>query len=134
MATSRTLLLLLSGAALGAGLVIACGDDSPADVDAGPACDCPAAEAPLSTGRIEVVEYPATIPAGGSMAQPATCDEGALMLSGGCFVDLAAPAGVVLNVAGRQGTEGQIWQCQWTNSEASPVAARAQAVCLNPAE
>lgn len=138
--TMRAPLLILTGAFLGAGIVVACGDDSPADVDAqdaSPTCDCPSAEPPLA-GRITiddvfVVEVP--LPANDSAGNGVTCPAGKTLLSGSCRLQTADPE-VTLSEAGfNDATPGLIsWDCAWNNPTPRANTGIVRVMCLSPAE
>lgn len=122
---------LVTGAALGAVVVIACSDDSPGDADAG-TCECPAAEPPIA-GRVARIRGTVAIDPNAVGVQGAICPAGATLLGGSCRLMDGDPR-IVLNDAGIVNGGGQGYQCQWKSS--SPVADTgiAEAICLMPAQ
>lgn len=133
MTTLRWLPAMLAGAALSAGLILACSDDSPHDADAA-VCDCPAAEAPLA-GRIVERTVDITIAANGGGAGGAACPGGATLLGGGCTVEVpgTAPGTLTQFESGPRNAGGPIYACQWSSTLQSPSTGRATAICLLPA-
>lgn len=140
--TLRTPVLLFTlGATFGAVVVVACGDDSPNDVDAADAddltCDCAPAEPPLA-GRIVIQEItaPVTLPAGGFGVQGLQCVGGTL-LTGSCRLNTLGPEPeVTLSEAGLDDrTPGVIaWQCVWNNPTPREIMGEVRVLCLMPAE
>ena len=130
---------LLAGAACATALILACGDDSPADADAAPLCDCPAAEAPLA-GRIVFVDQviePDTI---GQIQATARCEDDWVLLGGGCTVESGNPHSLILNTSGTSPNDitssplGGDYRCYWKNPDNLQIdAVRARAICLVPA-
>jgi hypothetical protein len=132
MHLSRSLLLVAAGVALGALLVLSCGDDAPTDADAAaPVCDCPAAEAPLSADRFEEKEQTVTIPAGETVTSGLVCDAPAIFWSGGCDVQGTTPVDSFLTRSLPSTTTG--WQCTWKNPGGNEDTGIVRIVCLNPA-
>ena len=82
----RLLVLLLIAFAAGIGLVIACSDDAPADVDAA-SCDCEGFEPTIDAARLYTRRNVVDNGGGGDPAQAeAQCDEGDILLGGGCWI------------------------------------------------
>lgn len=134
----KTLFTILAAALGGAALVVACSDDSPPDADAA-VCDCPAAEAPITSSRMHRVD--ATAPAAtNALASPsAACPAGEIFISGGCYIDVDNTAREVTlmfagAVPGDAAQEARAWECRFVNRSATATATvRAQALCLRPA-
>lgn len=127
----NSLALLVVGAVGGIALIVACSDDSPSDADAA-VCDCPAAEPPL-TGRIVSVRQSGPITIGGSGQAEATCPDGALVLGGGCEVEVPDPT-ILLRETRiiRGGTER--FRCLYSADAATTANnVTAEAICLTPA-
>jgi hypothetical protein len=130
MSKPTSLAYLVGGVVLGVALVVACGDDSPTDVDAADAaCNCPAAEPPLS-GRITRVRADNNLSPGAGGAAAASCPAGALALGGSCEV-AATDTNVVL-LSSRFVAEG--YRCDWSTVNATMArTGTAEVVCLSPA-
>jgi len=121
---------LAAGVACGIALIVACGDDTPGDVDAADAaCNCPAAEPPLA-GRITHVRGDNTLSPGGGGVASVFCPAGAIVLGGACEV-LVTDTNVVL-LDSR--FEGGGYRCDWSTVNATmPRTGTAEVVCLTPA-
>lgn len=133
MSLSRWILPTLAGIAVGATLVIACSDDSPSDADAA-ACDCPAAEPPI-TGRVMSVTSPTAIGANTSGSQVAQCPAGAILLGGGCRLDLGVDdPQILISVAAPSTAIPNAFACQWVSTSSQTRTAVAEARCLVPAQ
>lgn len=135
----RTPLLLFSGAVLGAAIVVACGDDSPTDVDAadgGTSCDCPAAEPPLD-GRITIrnLEAPVELSASSSGTQSLRCGVGETLLTGSCRLATMDPE-VTLSEAGldENSPDDIGWRCVWNNATPRANTGIVRVLCLSPSE
>ncbi len=134
----KRLVSLLAAALAGAVVVVACSDDSPKDADAA-ACDCPAAEAPLTATRMHRVDDGGTIAANSIADATAGCPAGELFVSGSCYIDTDNTAReVTLMYAGAlpsdATSEARGWGCRFVNRSATATATyRAQALCLRPA-
>ncbi len=133
----RSLLLLFCGSILGVGLVVACSDDSPGDVDAA-ACDCPDAEAPLAGRLVRVSSAALTVAPNSQNGTFASCPTNATLVSGGCYIDDDQTGRQLYATAfgptgpGQQSLLG--WRCDYINGSAAGTAViHAEAVCLNPA-
>ncbi len=129
----KTLVTAIGGAACATILILACSDDSPPSVDAA-VCDCPAAESPIP-GRVTLVRgTAASVAAGGfTGGGNAICPTGAIVLSGGCFVDGFAIADITLQGFGKvDGQEGHY--CVWLNNHTEAQMVHAEATCLVPAQ
>lgn len=128
----KNLVLVLSGAVSVVVLMVACGDDDPAAVDAAVTCACDPSEPPLA-GRIVRVEDRVTAQTFGLNAT-AVCASGATLLGGGCF--LQGTGAVRLIESGDPGSDPAAgrWSCAWIN-ETGPqdVTVVAWATCLMPA-
>jgi|GEM_PF-5998313 len=131
MKTPSILAALIVGAFGGAGLIVACSDDSPSDADAA-VCDCPAAEPPL-TGRIIVNTSVISIPANGLGVGGAGCPSGSLLIGGGCKLD-ADDIGIRLMSAGadRRVPEAISYLCVWSSTSATDRTGTGEAFCLLP--
>ncbi len=128
----KTVIAVFSGATLATAFILACSDDSPADVDAA-VCDCPAGEPPVPT-RLTVVEGSPESAAPGSALAIALCPTGAKVISGGCFVDEAAANDITISGFGKLelgGQEGH--ECRWYNNHSQAQMVHAEATCLVPA-
>lgn len=129
----RSILLVVSGAAMGVALVISCGNPTPA-ADAADVCNCPSAEPPLA-GRVVRVQQTGDIPASTEFYNlRAYCAAGATVVGGGCR--LAGPSTqVTLRENGPDPQQtGDGWYCGFGNSSAAPISATATVICLNPAQ
>ena len=129
----RTWILAMSiGAIASAATVIACSDDSPGDADAA-TCDCPAAEPPL-TGRIMSRTRQEPIAAMGNAAPVAVCNNGEVILGGGCRLmtldgRIALSSGGILRQAGTESFE-----CAFVSTSPAANTGIAEAICLAPAQ
>lgn len=141
MRIATSVLLFGTGVVAGVFLVVSCGDDSPARVDAAVdapvdspsvTCDCPAVEPPLD-GRIVVVDLTIVIAANGTGTAEASCPTGAKILSGSCTTEVRNPVrDVTLRRSGF--FEGErSWGCDFRNNESTPVAVKSSVICLLPA-
>lgn len=133
MKTRTWIVASLFGVVLGAGLVIACSDDSPGDADAA-VCDCPAAEPPLA-GRIVAVKTQGEIAANSGGAVGAQCAPGATILGGGCSM-MTPDNRVVLREAriDRTVPAQPTYVCEWASPGAPANTGFAEAICLMPAQ
>ena len=131
MHRSKTLLSCLVGITIGIGLVLSCSDDSPTRADAA-SCECPASEPPLA-GRIVSVTSMATGAGSADVGPGASCPDGAVLLSGGCFVANFQGQDVTLRVSA-PGTSGTGWNCDFRNNGTTPVEVGAVARCLKQAQ
>jgi hypothetical protein len=130
MTLARSLALFISGVVTATIAIVACGDDSPEDVDAHAACDCPAAEPPLA-GRIIQRSGDSEVEGMGGESVGAGCETGETLLSGSCTVpDLPD---VALVFSGIANGSSNAWACGWRNNGATPVTITATAICLQPA-
>jgi hypothetical protein len=125
----RSFALIIAGLLAGVIAVVSCSDDSPGHADAA-ACECPAAEPPLS-GRIRQVTVMQPVGANANGGQVAVCPAGAQLISGGC----GGPVGSLPDIVIRQslpsdGSPG--WSCDVHNNELTPVTIRVVAFCLVP--
>ena len=127
----KSLALLLAGAAAAATLIVSCSDDAADDADAA-ACDCPAAEPPL-TGRIVRVEGRETNTAMVITAF-ATCPASSTLLGGGCYTEGGERLTPQLVMSGEPNGGTTVYQCRWRNPTAVEVTTVAYAVCLTPAQ
>ena len=133
----KPLVYVLVGAVSAAALVIACSDDSPGDADAA-ACDCPAAEKPITASRLVRMDGIdiETVSVGGGAAS-VICPAGGVVITGGCYT-LTDPSGsgVSLSASGPlpASTAAAIgWQCEYgRNTSGSDATVRAQVTCLMP--
>jgi len=133
MTLPRNLFLVAAGAVGGILFILSCGDDSPVDVDAAAVCDCPAAEAPITADRLEIIDSQVTIPANGSATEAGGCELPAILLHGGCLL-LGANPDVSLQQGGPDVDQTNIYNCFWNNAGPTPTTGIIRAVCLNPAD
>ncbi len=121
---------LAAGLAVGIVLVVACGDDSPGDVDAADAsCNCPAAEPPLA-GRITRVRNDNNLSPGAAGVADAFCPAGATVLGGACEVATTDTNVVLLSSRFVPGG----YRCDWSTVNATMArTGTAEVVCLTPA-
>lgn len=129
----NSLLLVLSGAGFGVGLVLSCGDNSPRHSDAA-TCDCPASEPPITGRVIAIVGPPVTIQPGIPTAAGVSCDPGTQLLSGACQ---AANDTALEDITLQQsGPNPQLfgWFCAYKNNTAVAVQVKAIALCLKPSK
>ena len=133
---NRALLTFLSGLGAGFALLLACGDDTPSSADAQVACDCPAAEAPLTAARFEIRTAPRVVPAGQPATQGTGCiaAAGEILISGGCFAEGTVPDVDLIQSNFDVGGGGNVWRCSWRNNTAADVMAEVQVKCLLPAQ
>jgi hypothetical protein len=134
MITAQTLPSLVVGVLAGFCLVIACGDDGGAPIDAADAadaaaCDCPAAEPPVPE-RFELRENAVVVEPNATTIHGAGCQLGELLVGGGCFLP-NFPTEVALVTSGVN--KGGNWQCTWKSTAPVAINAFAQAFCLVPA-
>ncbi len=135
----KTLPVAFAAAFAGALIVVACSDDSPQDVDAA-ACDCPAAEPPITATRIHRVESAtASIAPNIGDSNSANCPAAEILVGGGCEIAVDNSAGRTFltqsyprtTTAGAPATQ---WFCEWKNDNGTGAAeVRAIALCLAPA-
>ncbi len=130
MTLARTLALFLAGGIVGAVTIVACGDDSPDDADAQTTCDCPAAEPPL-TGRVVHRSTTEEIPPTAITGFAGGCEDGEILISGGCTQSTGAP--VVLVENGPATSSESTWVCRWNNADTNAAMVTATAICLQPA-
>ena len=90
-------------------------------------CDCPA-EAPLAGRLVERGGEWTTIAGGQADSVYAACDEGDVVIHGGC--EYAGSAGMVVNAFGKTTTPG--WRCHYRNTDLTSSQARATVLCLQP--
>lgn len=133
MKMMQTFVLVAAGAVGGIAFMLACSDDSPANVDAadGTTCDCPPAEPPLA-GRIVVVTNDSTAPAMMDGGVGARCPAGATVLGGECVTN-GVSAGLLMQSGTAQGAP-DAWSCDFRNDTAVPLSITARVTCLVPAE
>ncbi len=126
---------LAAGLAAGVTLIVACGDDSPGDIDAADAsasCDCPAAEPPLG-GRITRVRGDNVLNPGGIGGSAAFCPVGSVALGGACEMRIL-DANVVLMSSSFTLGDAPGYRCDWETVGATmPYTGTAEVVCLTPA-
>jgi hypothetical protein len=136
----KRLVLILASALAGALIVVACSDDSPtpADADAG-ACNCPAAEPPITLERMHRVEGGlVTVPLASQALAAISCPTGEILLGGSCYIEQDETAQqVFLKESGigprDAASPGQGWRCLYGNqSTVGTAMVRAQALCLRP--
>lgn len=131
MHSSSKLVTLTAGIFAGIVLVLACGDDSPSNVDAA-SCDCPPAEPPLM-GRVMTVSQTQEIAGNARGGQGAACPDGAELLTGSCTTATVNPLrDVTLEQSGFYGDENG-WSCWFKNNETTPVTIKVSVRCLVPA-
>ena len=122
---------MAAGAVIGAGVVIACSDDSPGRADAA-TCDCPAAEAPLAN-RIVSRTSTGNIAPGNTGVASVFCPAGATILSGGCSLANGDPR-TVLQEAKVTHAGTPAYACTWYSGAAAAVTGTAEVICSMPAQ
>jgi hypothetical protein len=128
----KGLVMLVAGCGLGITLVLACGNDAPAEADAAaPVCDCPAAEPPLTPERVMQVDQVNTVEGETARTIGVTCPEGSIPLGGSCRLDNLDSREVRLVMAFQ---DQQTWVCRWDNPTAVSMDGTASVRCLLPAE
>lgn len=138
MKTTTTTLIAssLASAAFAVTLVVACSDDSPPPADAQDAavCDCPAAEPPLQ-GRIVPVVVPDTVPPMDIAIATAQCQDGGILLGGGCR-EVGLDGRIVIRSAGpmRIDPNRPGFHCSWLSTSPAAINVEAEAICLMPAQ
>lgn len=135
----KAIILCIASAFVGAVAVVACSDDSPSDADAA-ACDCPAAEPPITASRLHRVDSAVQQAAVNTVSIPtANCPQGELLISGSCYIDAdRTPRQVWVQSSGMlpsgASMDGGAWVCNFANNDLTNTAdVRAQALCLRPA-
>ncbi len=133
MSRASSFVYLVVGVAAGISFVIACGDDSPGDVDAADAsCNCPAAEPPLA-GRITRVRSDNNLSPGGTGLSGVFCPSGAIVLGGACEVAVSDTNVVLLSSRIVPGAAPG-YRCDWSTVNATMArTGTAEVVCLTPA-
>lgn len=122
----RALAIFAFGLVVGVGVIVACGDDSPGDVDAAVACDCPAAEAPWVDRMTRRTDMK-TIAAGDLNAVArAACNDGELAVHGSCS------SGGTMFLMDSGSTDGTGWGCSFRNEDVNPHEATSTVLCLAP--
>lgn len=135
MKLSNSLFMLCVGAVIGVVLVLSCGDNSPSTVhaaDAG-ACNCPAAEPPL-TGRIVEMDMPFTVPANSTQSMGVSCpftSDTWIVLNGGCSANIGSTPNIILEQS-YPGSNG--WICSWSNPSNVDIPVHAIVHCLKAAQ
>ena len=117
MNATKSLVLVAAGLVAGVVLIMSCSDDSPSpDADAAP-CECPIAEPPITSARLVTKTNAATAGPASTASQSVACDEGGLLVTGGCGVPtpIAAPD---LFLSQSYPT-GNVWSCYWQNESAT---------------
>ena len=133
---------LLAGAVFATVVILACGNGSPADADAG-TCDCSEAEPPLA-GRIVMVEDKRNSGTAAFQAADAVCEsaigaKNRILLGGGCWVNDGDANDLTLYNAGIADEDaadplGGSYSCHWRNpTEITIDEVVARAICLVPA-
>lgn len=127
----RSLAFFAIGLVVGIGVIIACSTESPPDADAAAACDCPAAESPL-TDRLVRYTFTQTIPPG-TLAGPvgANCNAGDLAVHGNCAASVFNGTMSLVNSGSYNGIQ---WDCIYRNEDVNPHDATATVLCLIPLE
>lgn len=120
---------LIAGAVLGIGVIVACSDDSPGDADAA-ACNCPAAEPPL-TGRVVRTRGTGPIDANGVGVAGAGCNGGGILLGGSCRL-MSGNRSIYLTEAGADVGGAHLYYCKWSSASGVADTGIAEAVCLMP--
>lgn len=131
----KPIALCIASALAGALVVVACSDDSPHDADAA-ACECPAAEPPITAARLHRVDGSSTQAAANTVTPvTANCPTGETALSGSCYVDTdRTPRQVWVQAAGAT-PGGGAWTCNVVNNDLTNTAdVHAQALCFAPAQ
>lgn len=128
MNISRSIALLLAGAALGVVAVLSCSSNSPSHVDAA-TCDC---EPPIP-GRLVTFESTVqTIQPGQLGGAGISCDPGMQFISGSCTTeDPTNLQDVVVEQFGFDRTNFG-WGCAFKNNTAVAVRVKANVLCLKP--
>ena len=130
---------LLAGAVFATVVILACGNGSPADADAG-ACDCPEGEPPLA-GRIVMVEDKRNSGTAQFQTAVAVCESSTgqdwVLLGGGCYVNDDNDEDLRLFNAGIADEDadplGSAYRCNWHNpTEITVDEVVARAICLVP--
>jgi hypothetical protein len=133
MTRATSFAYLAAGIAAGVALIVACGDDSPGDVDAADAaCNCPVAEPPL-TGRITHVRSNNNLSPGAAGGASVVCPNPAtdIVLGGAC--EVATTDTNVLLLSSRFTPGG--YRCDWSTVNATmDRTGTAEVVCLTPAQ
>lgn len=135
MHIGEKLAFVAMGVAAGIGLVLSCNGDSPTTADAA-SCECPAAEAPLSRDRYQIVNNTQTIEPDGRGGTSAACPEDTLFIAGSCTTaELNPVRNLTLEQSGFYSGIGEAreWHCRFKNNEATPVEIKASVICLAPA-
>ena len=127
----KTLIIALGGAAIACALILSCGDDGPGTADAQTACDCPAAEPPLS-GRIVRVTETVALAAQDIGTSGASCAAGATLIGGGCALQTLDKR-INLTYASPDVGGAETWACSWNNPTTDANTGIATAICLMPA-
>lgn len=129
MSISRSVALLLAGAAFGAAAVLSCSSNSPQLADAA-TCDC---EPPIA-GRLVTFESTVRTLQPGELGGAGTaCMTGMQFLSGGCTAeDPTVLQDIVVQQFGFDKTTFG-WTCAIKNNAAVPVRVKATVLCLKPA-
>lgn len=129
----KAIVLCIASTLAGAVAVVACSDDSPSDADAA-ACDCPAAEPPITSARLHRVDGTLTQAAPNTVTPvSAGCPTGEVAISGGCFIDQdRTPRQVWVQASGS--LSGGAWTCNFVNNDLTNTAdTHAQVLCFVPA-
>ncbi|HEX8112183.1 MAG TPA: hypothetical protein VF516_30830 [Kofleriaceae bacterium] len=128
MSISRSVTLLLAGAAFGAAAVLSCSDNSPQHTDAA-TCNC---EPPIA-GRLVTFESTVqTIQPGELSGAGTACDTGMQFISGGCTAeDPTVLQDIVVQQFGFDKTFFS-WGCAFKNNARVPVRVKATVLCLKP--
>jgi hypothetical protein len=126
---------MVAGLISGIVLVLSCGDDRTALVDAATSCDCPASEPPVATRIVEVNNTrslsPANMaPTNGRAGEGVECPMGSVLLTGGCSAVVGQAPDIVIE---QSFPNERGWQCRWRNNSNDTVPVRVVARCLVPA-
>jgi len=139
MTTSKPLIILLAGTILGAGLVLACGDDQPPPADAAEVCNCPAAEPPIP-GRIVMEKETSTaIEPRMTTFHSNGCPSGSFLLSGGCRLEGGITLGQDVTLSQSYldqlspNPDDRFWVCEWaSHTDDTDIKGFVQVTCLKP--
>jgi hypothetical protein len=123
--TMRAFAIFALGLVVGVGVIVACSDDSPPDVDAGGTCECPDAEAPLADRLVRRTQME-TIAAMDEGGLSADCADFEIVINGSCS------SGGTMLLQDSGSVDGTFWGCSYRNDDVNPHDATATVLCLQP--
>jgi hypothetical protein len=133
MKISNVVLVFVLGILVGILTIMSCGGDGQAShADAATQCDCPQGEAPLA-GRIVRIAAQLSVPPMGPFSGAAYCQDGDVVLSGGCFSNSTDPKFGLQSSFGFPEAAPRGWSCDFYNGTSATVASKAYVTCLRPA-